>query len=167
MEEDPAGVELGEGGGLLAGAEGRDEAEKEADGQDEDAEGYGLVSPVDEEEGQGEEEAEEGLGLVGVDGEAVVGGVEHLGQRDEVEEECCYGGGDSDVAPAGTVVEGRREDGQRGDAIEKNGDSEPEKGHEIEFVRLVAANLQYIGYGWSGEAGAAGVRYSGLSAYGE
>ena len=80
MEEDPAGVELREGGGLLAGAEGGDEAEKEADGQDEDAEGDGLVSPVDEEEGQGEEEAEEGLGLMGVDGKAVVGGVEHLGQ---------------------------------------------------------------------------------------
>ena len=84
---------------------------------------------------------------MGVDGKAVVGGVEHLGERDEVEEECRDGGGNGDVAPAGTVVEGRRKDGQRGDAIEENGDSEPEKGHEIEFVRLIAANLQYIGSG--------------------
>lgn len=81
---------------------------------------------------------------MGIDGEAVVGGVEHLGERDEVEDECGNSGRDGDVPPAGTVVEGRREDGQRGDAIEENGDSEPEKGHEIEFVRLIAANLQYI-----------------------
>ena len=37
MEEDPAGVNHGEGGVLLARVEGRDEAEKEAEGQDEDA----------------------------------------------------------------------------------------------------------------------------------
>ena len=111
MEEDPASVELREGGGLLAGAEGGDEAEEETDGQDEDAEGDGAVSPVDEEEGQGEEESEEGLGFMGVDREAVVGGVEHLGERDEVEEECGDGGRDGDVPPAGTVVECRREDG--------------------------------------------------------
>ena len=140
-------MELREGRGLLTGAEGGDEAEEEADGQDENAEGDGAVSPVDEEEGQGEEESEECLGFVGVDREAVVGGVEHLGERDEVEQKCGYGGRDGDMAPAGTVVEGRREDGQRGDAIEENGDSEPEEGHEIEFVRFIAANLQYIGSG--------------------
>ncbi len=55
VEEDPAGVELGEGRGLLAGAEGGDEAEEEADGQDEDAEGDCLVAPVDQQEGHGED----------------------------------------------------------------------------------------------------------------
>ena len=105
VEEDPAGVEHGEGGALLAGVEGGDEAEKEADGQDEDAERDGPVSPVDDEKGDGEEEAEEGLGLVGVDGKAMVGGVEHLGERDEVEEDGGDGGGDGDVTPARAVVE--------------------------------------------------------------
>jgi len=60
-----------------------------------------------------------------------VGGVEHLGERDEVEEDCGDGGGDGDVPPAGTVVEGGRQNRERGDAVEKDRDSEPEEGHRI------------------------------------
>ncbi len=129
MEEDPAGVNQGEGCALLAGMEGGDEAEEEADGQEEDSEGDGSVAPVDEQEGDGEEEAEEGLGLVGVDRETMVGGVEHLGERDEVEEDGGDGGGDGDVTPAGAVVEGRGEDSERGDAVEEDCDFEPEERH--------------------------------------
>ena len=85
MEEDPAGMELRERCGLLPRAEGWDEAKKKADGQDKDTEGDSFVTPVDQDEGGGENEAEEGLGFVGVNREGVVGGIEHLGQRDEVE----------------------------------------------------------------------------------
>jgi len=129
MEEDPASVDEGEGSALLAGMEGGDEAEKEADGKDEDAECDGFVSPVDEQKGEGEEETEEGLGFVGVDGEAMVGGVEHLGERDKVEENGGYCGGDGDVPPTGAVVEGGGQDRKRGYAVEENRDSEPEEGH--------------------------------------
>jgi hypothetical protein len=80
MQEDPAGVELGEGRGLLARVEGGDETEEETDGQDKDAEGDGFIAPIDEEKGSGEEETEEGLRLVGIDREGMMGGVEHLGQ---------------------------------------------------------------------------------------
>ena len=55
VEEDPAAVEDGEGGGLLARMERGDEAKEEADGQDEDAEGDGFVAPVDEKEGRSKE----------------------------------------------------------------------------------------------------------------
>ncbi len=136
MEEDPAGVEEGKGAGLLAGMEGGEEGEEEADGQDKDAEGDGAEAPVDEEEGEGEEEAEEGEGLVGVDGETVVGGVEHLGEGDEVEEEGGDGGGDGEVSPARTVVEGRGQDREGGDAVEDDCDSEPEEGHELGWARV-------------------------------
>ena len=51
VEEDPVGV--GELEGLVAGTEGGDQGEEDDDGEDEDAEGDGLVAPVDEEEGQG------------------------------------------------------------------------------------------------------------------
>ncbi len=119
------------GSGLLAGAEGGTRVRQEGDGKDEDAEGDGAVAGVDDEEGDGEEEGEEGLGLVGVDGEGVVGGVEHLGQGDEVEEDGGDGGGDGDVAPARAVVEGRGQDRERGDAVEEDRDSEPEEGHEF------------------------------------
>ena len=129
MEEDPAGVDQGEGRALLAGVKGRDEAEKKRDGEDEDAEGDGLVTPVDEEEGYGEEEAEEGEGFVSVDGEAVVSGVEHLGQRDEVKEDGGDGGWDGEMTPAGAVVESSGQNRERGYAVEKNRDSEPEEGH--------------------------------------
>ena len=37
VEEDPPGVEGGEGGALLTGMEGGEQAEQEADGQDKDA----------------------------------------------------------------------------------------------------------------------------------
>ena len=127
VEEDPAGVEGGEGGGFLTGMEGRDKAEEEADGQNEDAERDGFVTGVDDEEGCGEEEAEKGLGFVGVDREAMVGGVEHLGEGDEVEENGGDGGGDGDVTPAGTVVEGGGKDGECGYAVEEDRDSEPEE----------------------------------------
>jgi hypothetical protein len=131
VKEDPSVVDEREGGCLLAGMEGGDEAEKEADGKDEDAEGDGFVSPVDQQESHGEEEAEEGLGLVSVDGETVMGGVEHLGEGDEVEEDGGDGGGDGDVTPAGAVVEGGGQNGERGYAVEEDRDSEPEEGHRI------------------------------------
>jgi hypothetical protein len=131
VEENPAAVDEGEGGGLLAGMEGRDEAEEEADGKEEDAEGDGFVAPIDDEKRRGEEEAEEGLGLVGVDGEGVVGGVEHLGERDEVEEDGGDGGGDGDVTPARPVVQGGGQDRERGYAVEEDRDSEPKQGHRI------------------------------------
>jgi len=86
VEEYPARVELRKRCGLLAGAEGGNEAEKEADGKDKDAERDSFVAPVNKDEGGGEDQTEEGLGLVGVDGQGVMGGVEHLDEGDEVEE---------------------------------------------------------------------------------
>jgi hypothetical protein len=145
VEEDPAGVDHGRGSALLAWMEGGDEAEKKADGKDEDAEGDGFISPVDEEEGESEEETEEGLGLVGVDRQTMVGGVEHLGERDEVEEDGSDGGRDGDVTPAGTVVEGSRQNRERGYAVEEDRDSEPEEGHDHRSPAVKLANLQYIG----------------------
>ncbi len=131
VQEDPAGVEVGEGSHLLAGAEGGKQAEQEAEGQQKDAQRDGAVASVDEEEGDGEQEAEEGLGLVRVNREAVMSGVEHLDQRDEVEEDGGGGGGDGDVAPARTVVQRCRKDSERGNAVEENRDSEPEEGHGL------------------------------------
>jgi hypothetical protein len=130
VEKDPTAVEDGEGSGLLTGMKGGDEAEEEADGEDEDAEGDGFVAPVDEEKRYGEEETEEGLGLVSVDRKGVVGGIEHLGERDEVEEDGGDGGGDGDVTPTGTVVKCCRQDRERGYAVEEDRDSEPEEGHK-------------------------------------
>ena len=145
VEKDPAGMELRERGGLLAWAEGRDEAEEETHGQDEDAEGDGFIAPVNEEEGSGEDEAEQGLGLVGIDRKRMMGSIEHLGERDEVKEECRGGGWDGNVAPTWAVVKRCREDCQSGYAVEEDRDSEPEERHSIVFYHLVAANLQYIG----------------------
>jgi hypothetical protein len=157
VEEDPAGVNHGEGGVLLAGMEGGHEAKEEADGKEEDAEGDSFVSPIDREKGYGEEEAEEGLRFVRVDGETMMGGVEHLGERDEVEEDGCNSGGDGDVAPSGAVVEGGGQDGERGYAVKKDRDSEPEEGHSNRSQAAKLANLQYIGNGertwWAWGAG--------------
>ncbi len=61
----------------------------------------------------------------------MVGGIEHLGQRDEVEEDGGGGGGNGDVAPTGTVVEGGGKDRERGNTVEKDRDSEPEEGHRM------------------------------------
>ena len=118
---------MGGRGAFLTGMEGGDEAEEETDREDEDAESDGFVSPIDEEKRQGEEKAEEGLGFVSVDREAMVGGVEHLGEGDEVEEDGGDGGGDGDMAPAGAVVEGSGQNRERGYAVEKDRDSEPEE----------------------------------------
>jgi hypothetical protein len=130
MEKDPAGVEEGEGGAFLAGMEGWNQAEEKADGQKEDAKGDGAVADVDEEKGQRQEEAKEGLRFVGIDGKTMVGLVEHLGQRYEVEEYSGYGGRDSYVTPAGAVIESCGQDRERGDAVERDRDSEPEEGHK-------------------------------------
>ena len=83
MHEDPAGV--GEENGLAAGAQGRNQGEEDGDGQHEDAEGDCAVAGVDGEEEQDQQERQQRLGLVGVYGQRVVRGVEHLGERDEVE----------------------------------------------------------------------------------
>ena len=66
---------------------------------------------------------------MGVDGERVVGGVEHLDERDEVKEDAGERGGNTKVTPAGAVVEGRGQNREGGDAIEKNREPEPEEGH--------------------------------------
>ena len=129
MEEYPSGVEVGEDRCLFSWVERWDEAEQEANGQDEDAERDGFIASVDEEEGESEDESEEGLGLVGVDREAMMGCIQGLDQRDELEEERGGGGGNGDVTPAGTVVQRCRKDGERGNTVEENRNSEPDEGH--------------------------------------
>ena len=69
------------------------------------------------------------MGLVGIDGQRVVRGVEHLGQRDEVEEHAHDGERDGEMPPARTVVERRWQHRERGNAVEEDRDSEPEEGH--------------------------------------
>ena len=76
---------------------------------------------------------------MGVDRKAMVGGVEHLGERDEVEENCGDGGRDGDVAPAGPVVKGGGQDGERGYAVEEDRDSEPEEGHGCKCWMMLSA----------------------------
>ena len=75
------------------------------------------------------------------------GGIEHLGEGDEVKEDGGDGGWDGDVPPAGAVVECGGQDGERGYAVEKDRDSEPEEGHDDRSPAPKLANLQYIGYG--------------------
>jgi hypothetical protein len=55
-------------------------------GQNEDANGDAAVARVDDEKREREDKRKQGLDFVGLDGEAMVGGVERLGERDEVEE---------------------------------------------------------------------------------
>jgi hypothetical protein len=154
VQEDPTRVDDGKCGAFLAGMKGGDETEEEADGKDENAQGDGFVSPIDEEEGAGKEKAKEGLGLVGVDWQSMVGGVEHLGQGDEVEEDGGEGGRDGDVPPAGPVVQSGGQDRERGYAVEEDRDSEPEEGHHNGSPAAKLANLQYIGYeGGTGRVG--------------
>src|ERR1700748_1545954 len=74
-----------------------------------------------------------------------MGGIEHLGEGDEVKEDGGDGGGDSDVAPAGAVVEGSGQSRERGNAVKKDRDSEPEEGHDDRSPAAKPANLQYIG----------------------
>lgn len=131
VEKDPAGVEAGKGGTLLTGTKRGNETEEKGDRKDKDADGDGFVATVNDQKGDGEEKAEEREGLMGIDREAMVGGVEHLRQRNKVEEDGGSGGGDGDVTPAGAVVEGGGQDRERGYAVEENRDSEPKEGHFI------------------------------------
>jgi hypothetical protein len=131
VEKDPAGVEGGKGGTLLTGTKRGNETEEKGDRKDKDADGDGFVATVNDKKGDGEEKAEEREGLVGVDRETMMGGIEHLRQRDEVEEDGGSGGRDSDVTPAGAVVEGGGQDRERGYAVEEDRDSEPKEGHFI------------------------------------
>jgi len=136
---------MGKGGCLFARAEGGEQAEEKADRQQKDPEGDGAVASVDEEEGDGEDEAEEGLCFVRIDGEPMVSRVEHLDERDEVEEDRGSGGGDGDVAPAGTIVQRRRKDGERGECVEKDRDSEPEEGHGLNRSLFGTYTVKYSG----------------------
>jgi hypothetical protein len=146
VQKNPTRVDDGKRSAFLAGMEGGDQTEKKADGKNKDAQGDGFVSPIDEEESADKEKAEKGLGLVGVDWQSMVGGVEHLGERDEVEEDGGDRGGDGNVPPAGAVVERGGQDRKRGYAVEEDRDSEPEEGHRKGSPAAKLANLQYIGY---------------------
>jgi hypothetical protein len=129
VEEDPDSVELREWEGFLSGFEDGDEAEQEGKRKEEDAERDSPVSPIDKQKRESKEKAEKRLRLVGVDGKAMMRGVEHLRERNEVEEKCRHGCRNGDVPPPGTVIERCREDRQRGDAIKQNRDSKPKKRH--------------------------------------
>jgi len=131
MKKDPSSVEMRKCRCFFAGTEGGDEAEQEADGEDKDAEGDGFVAPGNEQESQCEKKAEERLGFVGINGKTVVRRVEHLDERDEVEEDRRGGCRNSNMPPTGTVIQRCRKDSERGNAVEENRDSEPEEGHEI------------------------------------
>jgi len=72
---------------------------------------------------------------VGIDRESAVGGVEGFRDGDEVEEGSAECGGESDVAPAGSAIERGGQDRERGYAVEKDRDSEPEEGHDDRFSR--------------------------------
>lgn len=80
VQEDPDAAVERETGCLFARPECGDESEEKDDGQDEDTEREGAVDPVDDDEGDGEDEANEDLEFVGIDRQAVVGGVQHLGE---------------------------------------------------------------------------------------
>lgn len=155
MKEYPAGMDEWEG--ILRGrVKGGNKAEQEANWEDKDTEGDRLVAPVDEEQGTGEEQTEQGLGLVGVDGKTMVRGVKHFGEGDEVEENGGDSGRDSNMPPARAVIECGGQDRERGYTVEKDGDSEPEEGHNHGSPAAKLANLQYIGYGVEGEAAVGG-----------
>jgi hypothetical protein len=62
-----------------------------------------------------------------------------------VEENGGDGGGDGDVPPARAVIEGGRQNRERGYAVEKDRDSEPKEGHSNGSPAAKPANLQYIG----------------------
>jgi hypothetical protein len=144
VQEEPAGVDAGELSGFDAGAEGGQKPHEEGEGEEKDAEREGAKTGVDEQEGEREEEAEERLGLVGIDGQAMVGGVEHLRERDEVEEDAAGGGGDGEMTPAGAVVERRRQHREGGDAVEEDRDSEPKERHRCKGLNGSRHTRQYI-----------------------
>jgi hypothetical protein len=89
---------------------------------------------------------------VGVDRQTMVGGVEHLGERDEVEEDGSDGGRNGDVTPAGAVVEGSGQNRERGYAVEEDRDSEPEEGHDHRS-RLNSRIFSISGYAATGLPG--------------
>jgi len=62
VEEYPDAAVEHKAGLLLAGGEGGNEPEKKDDGEDEDAERDGLVSPVDDEKGSGENKRKKDFG---------------------------------------------------------------------------------------------------------
>lgn len=133
MDEEPSRMKAGKVGGLDAGTEGRKEAQQERKRQEEDAERKRPVSPVDEQKREAEHEAEDGLGLVGGEfhdaRQAVVGGVEHLSQGDEVEQQRKDRHRDGEVAPPRAVIQGRRDHREGGDAVQEDRDSKPKEGH--------------------------------------
>jgi hypothetical protein len=51
------------------------------------------------------------------------------------------------VSPARAIIEGGRQNRERGYAVEEDRDSEPEEGHRNGSPAAKLANLQYIGNG--------------------
>jgi len=49
-----------------------------------------------------------------------------------VEQDSSGGGGDGDMTPARALVESSGQNGERGYAVEKDRDSEPEEGHRMD-----------------------------------
>ena len=78
---------------------------------------------------------------MGLDRQAVVRGVQGLGQRDEVEERRGDDRRERDVPPAGTVIQRRGQHRERGHAVEEHRDSEPEQRHRRkgQYIRLAVS----------------------------
>ena len=131
VDEDPAGAERQELPLTEARAEGSEHAKQEGHRKDKDADRDGAEAEVDREEADAEEQREERLELVDLDRQAMVGSAEHLHEGDEVEEDRGGGCGNGNVAPAETVVQGRGQDRERGEAVEEDCDFEPEQRHGL------------------------------------
>src|ERR1035437_3969079 len=116
MEGYPTSADRG-GEGLLAWAEGGEHRQHEDDRQNEDTERKATVTRVDKQKYEPKYKSKYRLHFVGLDRQAVVGGVERLGQRNEVEERRRNSGRDR-----GQHREGRY-------TVQENRESEPEKSH--------------------------------------
>ncbi len=71
-----------------------------------------------------------------IDGQRAMGGVEGFGDGDEVEERSGERDRDRKMSPARPAVERGRQHRQRGYAVEKDRNSEPEKRHGENFKKL-------------------------------
>src|SRR5580658_2449842 len=129
MQKEPAGVQQWVIEDFGAWPERGHEREQRRDGEKKNPEGDSPIDGGEDKECCAEEKAKHREALVRVDGQGVVRGVEHLGQRNEVKEDGDEGCGHGQVTPARAVIERGRQHRERGDAVEKNRDSEPEKSH--------------------------------------
>jgi len=118
-------------------AHGGNQGHDEDDGEDEDAEAFGFISPIDAQEQHGDEEGAHGERLVEIGDGAVVREHSLVDDRDAMQDGADRKRGEGNAEEVLAFADQRKDGVQQADRVQSRGHAQPDNTHFSHGVRRV------------------------------